>query len=40
MREKVKIGKDDMDLCECRNHDVVVLGGGKKILFASSFNLE
>jgi hypothetical protein len=31
VREKVKIGKDDMDVCGCRDYDVAVFGGGKKI---------
>ena len=31
MREKVKIGKDDMDICGFRDYDVTVFEGIKKI---------
>jgi hypothetical protein len=37
VRETVKIGKDDMDLCGCRDHDVAVLGGGKKKFLCFEF---
>ena len=29
MREQAKIGKDDIDVCGCRDYDMAVFRGGK-----------